>query len=71
MLGTLGYTDGKVLGSEEGIKLELSCVEVLVIILGHIYGSTLDLDVGTELGSLYISLDGSNDGNLEVFFIGI
>ena len=32
---------------------------------------TLGIDVGTELGSLYRSFDGSNYGNLEVLLLGI
>ena len=51
--GSLGYTNGKVLGSDEGIKLRLSGGKVLGTIPGNVYGITLGLDVGTEL-SLFI-----------------
>ena len=48
MIGdSLGSTDGKVLGSDEGIKLEISDGKVLVTILGNIDGITLGLGVGT------------------------
>ena len=71
MLGvSLGYTSGKLIGSDEGIKLGSTGGKVLVDILGNIYGITIGLDVGTDLGSLDGSLDGSNDGNIEGLFIG-
>ena len=41
-----------------------SCVEVLVIIIGRVDGSTLELDVETELVSLDESFGGSDDGKL-------
>ena len=50
---SLVYTDGKVLGSDEGIKLGLSFGKVIGTILGNVYGITLRIDVGTDLGSLY------------------
>ena len=58
MLGcSLGYTDGKVLGSGEGIKLVYNDGKVPVNILGNVDEITLELDVGTELGSLDRSFD--------------
>ena len=46
-------TDGKVIGYDENINVRLSISKVLVTILGNVDGITLDIDVGTELGSLY------------------
>ena len=61
MLGySLVSTDGKVLGYDEGIKLGLFDGKVLGNILGNVDGITLVLDVGTDLGSLYVSFDGYN-----------
>ena len=56
--GSLGSTDVKMIGSDEGIKLVLSGGKLLGTILGNVDGITLRLDVGTELGSLYGSFDG-------------
>ena len=42
-------TDGKVLGSDEGIKLGSTYGEVLGTILVNLYGITLGIDVVTEL----------------------
>ena len=71
MLGDLlGSTDGKVLGSYEGIKLGLSGGKVLGTILGNVYVIILGMDVGTELVSLDGLFDGSNDGKLERLFLG-
>ena len=39
-------------------------------ILENLYGITLVIYVGTELGSLYVSLDGSNGGKIEVLLLG-
>ena len=66
----MGYTDGKVLGSDEGIKLGSTDGKIFVIILGNGDGITLGLDVGTELLFLDGSFDGSNDCKLEVLLIG-
>ena len=68
--GSLGYTHGKVLGSDEGIKLGSIDGKVLGTILVNFYGTTLGIDVGTELGSLDRSFDVSNDGKLEELFLG-
>ena len=38
---------------------------MLGTILVNVYGITLRIDFGTELGSLYGYFDGSNDGKLE------
>ena len=53
---SLGYTDGKVPGSDEGTKLGLSDGKALGNILGNVDIITLSIDVGTELGSLMGSL---------------
>ena len=55
----MGYTDGKVLDSVEGIKLKSTYVKVLGNILINVYGITIGIDVGTYLGSLDGSLDRS------------
>ena len=39
-------------------------------ILGNVDVITLRIDVGTELGSLDVSFDGSNDRNIEGILIG-
>ena len=51
------------LGSNEGIKLWSTDGKVCWNILGNIDRITLGLDIGTDLRSLYVSFDGSNDGN--------
>ena len=43
----MGYTYGKVLGSDEGIKMISNDGKVLGTILWNVYGITLSLDVGT------------------------
>ena len=45
--GSLGYTYGKVLGSDEGIKLGLSDGKVIDTIIRNVDGITLGIDVGT------------------------
>ena len=45
---SLGYTYGKVLGSDEGIKLGLFDDKVLGNILVNVDGITLRLDIGVE-----------------------
>ena len=69
LLESLGYTDGKVLGSDEDIKLETTDAKLLETILGNVNGITLGIDVGAELDFLDGSLDGSNDGKLEELFL--
>ena len=70
MLGdSLGSTDGKVLGSDEGIKLGLSHGKVIGTILGNGDVITLGIDVGPYLGSLDRSVDGANDGKLKGLLI--
>ena len=51
LVGSLGYTEGKVTGLDGCIKLGSTDGKVLVTILEYIYGITLGLDVGTDLGS--------------------
>ena len=58
--GSLGYNDGKVIDSNEGIKLGLSYGKVLVTILINVYVNKLGLDVGTEMGFLDRFFEGSN-----------
>ena len=66
---SLGYTDGKLLVYDEGIKLVISDGEVIDTILGNVDGITLGIGVGTELGSLDGSSDVSNDGKLGVLLL--
>ena len=63
---SLGYTCGKVLGSNEGIKLGSSDGKVIGTVLRNVDGITIGINVGTYLGSLNGSLGGSNSGSLEV-----
>ena len=68
--GSLVYTDGKVLGSDEGIKLESTDGKCFVTILGNVDRITLWLNIGTNLGFLDGSFDGSNEGRLEKLLLG-
>ena len=63
--GSLRYTNGKALGSNEVIKLGYTVGKLLGTILGNVDGITLELDVGIEMGSLYRSFDGDDDNKLE------
>ena len=63
--GSFVYTDGKVIVSDEGIKLGISDGKVIVTIIGDVDGIILGFDVETWLNSLDRSLTGSNDGELE------
>ena len=56
----MGSTDGKVIVSDEGIKLGSTDGKVIANIIVNVDGITLVLDVGTELSSL----DGSFNGYL-------
>ena len=68
--GSLIFTDGKALGSDEDIKLGSYDGKVLGRILGNLYGIRLGLDIGTDLGFLDGSFDGSNAGKLERLLLG-
>ena len=71
MIGdSLGYTDGKVLGSDEGIKLLSTGGKLFVTILVIVDRITLGLGIGSELGFLDGSFDGSNEGKLKGLLIG-
>ena len=65
----LVYNDGKVIGSDDDIKLGLSAGKVLGTIFGNVDVITLGFDVVIELGVLDGSFDGSNDGRREGLFI--
>ena len=67
---SLVSNDGKVLGSDEGIKMGSNDNKALGPILGNVDVITLGIDVVTELGSLDESFDGSNDVKLEVLLLG-
>ena len=68
--GSLGYTYGKVLGSDERIRLRLSDGKVIGTILGNVDRLTLAVDVGTELGSLDAYFDSSNDDKIGGLLFG-
>ena len=54
MLGCpLEYTDGKVLGSDEGITLGYTDGKVLGTIFGNVYGITLGVKIETEIVSFF------------------
>ena len=57
---SMGSNGGKVLVSDEVIKIGLYYFELICTILGNFYGITLGIDVVSELGSLDGSFDGSN-----------
>ena len=65
----LGYTDGKVLVSDEVITLELSDGKVLGTIPRNVYGFRVGIDVGTGLVYLSGSFDGSYYGMLEILLL--
>ena len=69
-VGSMGYTDGTLLGYDEGTKLESPDGKVFVNKLVNVDRITLGLDIGTNLGFLDGSLDGSNEVKLEVLLIG-
>ena len=50
--GTLGSTHGKVLGSDEGIKIISIDGKVLGTTLVNVYVRTLGFGVGTDMGYL-------------------
>ena len=64
------YTDGKVIGSDEGIKLRSTDDKVFGTILGNVDRITLGLDIGTELGFLDGSFYGSIEEKLEGLLLG-
>ena len=57
------------LGYDEGIKLGLSCGELIGTILVDPDGFTLGIVIGTYLVYSYVLFDGSNDGKLEVLLL--
>ena len=69
LVESLGNTDGKVLGSDEGFKLVSTGGEVIGTLLVGVDIITLKLDVGTDLGYLDGYFDSSNDENLEGLFL--
>ena len=66
--GRIEYTEDKVLGYDEGIKLVLSYGKVIGTLLVNVDVIIRGIDVGTDLGSLYGSFDGSIYGKLEDLF---
>ena len=67
---TLRSTDKFVLGSDEGINHGSTDCELLGSTLGVEYGNTLSIDEEVNLGSPYVSFDGSNEGVPEVSLLG-
>ena len=68
--GSWGSIDGKVLGSDVVIKMGPFDGEVFGTILVNVDRITLELDFGTELGSLDEYFDVSNDVNIEGLLLG-
>ena len=64
------YSDKKVLGSDEGIKLGSTNGKLLGTILVDVDGITLGINFGTELVSLDKSVVGSNNGYIEGIYSG-
>ena len=53
-----------------GNEIGFSDGKIPVTILGNVYKINLVIDIGTEMGYLNGSFDGSNYGNIEGLFIG-
>ena len=70
LVGSLGSTYGRVIGSDEGINLGYTDGKLLVSILVNLYVIKLGIGVVTEMGSLDGSSDGSNYDKLEGLFLG-
>ena len=68
--GSFLSTDGKVLGSDEGIKLGLFDGKVLRTILWNVYAIIFVIDFGTNMGFIDGSSDQSNDVKLDVLIFG-
>ena len=58
------------IGSDEGRKLGISDGKLRGAILVNLNVILLGLDVGTEMGSLDVSLDSSNDVKIEILLNG-
>ena len=69
LVESLGSSGGKVLSSDEDIKLGLYGGKIIGTIIKNVDGITLWIDVGTELCSLDGSFDVSNDGKLQVLML--
>ena len=70
IVDTLVCTAGKVINSDEGIKMGSTYGEVIVNILRNEYVITIKIYIGTDLEYLDGSFDGYNYGKLEGFFPG-
>ena len=68
--GSLGSTDGKVLGYDEFIKLVYTDGKLFSTILEILDRIILGLDIVTELDPLDGSCGGSNDGNIGGLLLG-
>ena len=66
---SLVFTDGKVLGFCEGIKVILFDGKLIGNFIRNLDRFTLGFDVERDLGYLDGSFDGSNDGKLEGFLL--
>ena len=67
---SLRSIDGKVLGSDEDIKLVLSEGKLIVTILGDLDVIILGLDVGTDLGAYVGYFYDTHYGKLEGLLLG-
>ena len=65
----IGSTDGKVIGSDEVIKMVLIYGKLLGTVVVNVDVITFGVDVVTELVSLDGYFDDSNDGKLEGLFL--
>ena len=70
LFSSLKATVGKVIGTDEGIKLGYPYGEVFIIKLGEVYGIKLGLDVRIYMGSLDGPFDGCNIGKIEDLVLG-
>ena len=66
----MGYTDSKLLGSDEGVKMGSTDGKVIGTILGYANGITLGIDFGTEIGAIEVSYYDSKDVKAEGLLFG-
>ena len=68
---SLVLTGSKVLVYDNGVSLISNDGKVLGAKFSDVYARILGLDLGTDLVSLDELFDGSNDSNIEVFFLEV
>ena len=66
----MGYTDSKLIGFDEGIKLGYIDSKLIRTIVENLDGITLRIDFGKEIGSSDVSFDSSNDVKLYRLLLG-